>query len=86
MKIKEIMEISSEELEKKLTNEQFDRIMDLGFNYVGDFLEDLQKAVKLYMETENTTSDEEYVEIDEYLDFIEENNKFLEELEEEEQE
>lgn len=68
MKIKEILNLTSEELEKMMTEEEFDRMQNLGFEYTWQFLDTLQESAKLSGQEE----DEEHTTISAYLDYLEE--------------
>lgn len=65
--VKEILNMKSEELEKIMTEEEFERMQELGFEYTEQFLESLQDSAKLSGQDEN----EEHVSISEYLDYLE---------------
>lgn len=65
--VKEILNMKSEELEKMMTNEEFEKMQELGFEYTEQFLEALQDSAKLSGQDEN----EEHVSISEYLDYLE---------------
>jgi len=67
MKVKEILEISDEELEKKMTEEEFERMQNLGFDYTWQFLDELQESARLSGQSE----DEEHTTISAYLDYLE---------------
>ena len=68
MKIKEILNLTSEELEKMMTEEEFERMQNLGFEYTWQFLDTLQESAKLSGQEE----DEEHTTISAYLDYLEE--------------
>ena len=67
MKIKEILNLTSEELEKMMTEEEFERMQNLGLN-VETLLDALQDSAKL----SGQEDDEEHTTIDAYLDYLEE--------------
>ena len=67
LKVKEILNMKSEELEKIMTEEEFEKMQELGFEYTEQFLEALQESAKLSGQDEN----EEHVSISEYLDYLE---------------
>lgn len=71
MKIKEILEISDEELEKEMTQEEFDRMQDLGIEYTWELLDALKDSAR---ESEMDDEDE-YITISAYLDYLEEMKK-----------
>lgn len=67
MKIKEILNLTSEKLEKMITEEEFERMQNLGLN-VETLLDALQDSAKL----SGQEDDEEHTTIDAYLDYLEE--------------
>ena len=67
MKIKEIKNLTSKELEKMMTEEEFERMQNLGLN-VETLLDALQDSAKLSRQED----DEEHTTIDAYLDYLEE--------------
>lgn len=67
MKIKEILNLTSEKLEKMMTEEEFERMQNLGLN-INTFLDALQDSAKL----SGQEDDEEHTTIDAYLDYLEE--------------
>lgn len=67
MKIKEILNLTSEKLEKMMTEEEFERMQNLGLN-VETLLDALQDSAKL----SGQEDDEEHTTIDAYLDYLEE--------------
>lgn len=67
LKVKEILNMKSEELEKMMTEEEFERMQKLGFEYTEQFLEALQESAKLSGQDE----DEDHISISEYLDYLE---------------
>lgn len=83
MKIKEILDMDSEELENMMTEEQFERMKNLGFEYTWQFLDTLKDSAR----ESGQEPDEEHISIDSYLDYLEENKHGYEEyLEDEEDE
>lgn len=68
MKIKEILNLTSEELEKIMTNEEFDRMQELGFEHTWQLLDALQESARESGQDE----DEEHTTISAYLDYLEE--------------
>ena len=68
MKIKEILNLTDEELEKMMTEEEFDRMKALGFEYTWQLLDALQESAKESGQDE----DEEHTTISAYLDYLEE--------------
>ena len=69
MKVKEILNMEAEELQRMMTDEEFYRMKDLGFQYTWELLEMMQDGAKQCDEEE---MDEEYTTISEYLDYVEE--------------
>lgn len=67
MNIKEIKNLTSKELEKMMTEEEFERMQNLGLN-VETLLDTLQDSAKLSRQED----DEEHTTIDAYLDYLEE--------------
>ena len=68
MKIKEILNLTDEELEKMMTEEEFDRMKALGFEYTWQLLDALQESAKESGQDE----DEEHTTISAYLDYLKE--------------
>ena len=68
LKVKEIINMTSEELEKMMTEEEFERMKELGFEYTWELLDVLQDSARESGQEE----DEEHVTISEYLDYLEE--------------
>lgn len=68
LSVKEILNLSDEELAKMMTDEQYDRMRALRIEHVGEFLDLLQESAIQSKQSE----DEEHVTIDEYLDYLEE--------------
>lgn len=68
MKVKEILNMEAEELQKMMTDEEFNRMKELGFQYTWQLLEMMQDGAKQCDEEE---MDEEYTTITEFLDFVE---------------
>lgn len=68
MKIKEILEISNEDFEKNMTQEEFDRMQKLGIEYTWKLLDSLKDSAR---ESEMNDEDE-YIAISAYLDYLEE--------------
>lgn len=67
MKVNEILNLTDEQLEKMMTEEQFERMYKLGFEYTWQFLDALMESARLSGQDEN----EEHVTIDAYLDYLE---------------
>ena len=75
MKVKEILELTSEELEQKMTNEELNRMQELGLQYTWQLLDLLQDSARQSGQEEN----EEHITISKYLDYLEDlkNKKIL---------
>ena len=67
MKVKEILNLESKELEEMMTEEQFDKMQKLGLQYIWQLLDMMQDGVR----QSGMNDDEEYTTIDEYLNYIE---------------
>lgn len=67
MKVKEILNLTSEKLEKMMTDEEFERMKNLGFEYTWQFLDTLKDSARASEQDE----DEEHVTISDYLDYLE---------------
>lgn len=68
MKIKEILNLTSEKLKKMMTEEEFDRMQELGFEYTWQLLDALKESARESGQDE----DEEHTTISAYLDYLEE--------------
>ena len=68
MKIKEILNMSEEELEKMMTNEEFSRMKELGLNETWQLLDALKDSAR----ASGQEDDEEHITISAYLDYLEE--------------
>lgn len=66
MKIREILELTSESLEKVMTNEEFDRMQELGLE-TWQLLDALQDSAR----ESNQDEEEEHITISAYLDYLE---------------
>ena len=66
MKIKEILEMEAEDLERMMTEEEFERMQDLGLNE-NTLLDALQDSARL----SGQDDDEEHITISDYLDYLE---------------
>ena len=66
MKIKEILEMEAEDLERMMTEEEFERMQDLGLNE-NTLLDALQDSARL----SGQEDDEEHITISDYLDYLE---------------
>lgn len=67
MKVKEILELTSEELEKRMTSEELNRMQELGIQYTWQLLDLLQDSARQSGQEEN----EEHITISKYLDYLE---------------
>lgn len=67
MKVKEILNLESEELEKMMTEEQFDKMQKLGFQHAWQLLDAIQDGAR----QSGMNDDEEYTTVEEYLNYIE---------------
>ena len=67
MKVKEILELTSEELERIITEEEYNKMKELDIEYVWQLLDMLQDSARQSGQDE----DEEYVSISDYLDYME---------------
>lgn len=68
MKVKEILNIKSEEFEKIMTEEEFNRMKELGMDYSWELLNAMQDGAK----ESGLDEEEEYITISAYLDYLEE--------------
>ena len=68
MKVKEILNMEAEELQRMMTDEEFNRMKELGFEYAWQLLDMMKDAVR----ASDMEDDEEYTTISEYLDYVEE--------------
>lgn len=67
MKVKEILNISIEDFEKMMTEEEFERMQKLGMEHAWELLDALKDSAELSGQGE----DEEHVTISDYLDYLE---------------
>ena len=67
MKIKEILKMEAEDLERMMTEEEFERMQDLGFEYTWQLLDALQDSAR----ESGQDDDEEHITISAYLDYLE---------------
>lgn len=68
MKIKKILSMKVEDLEKMMTEEDFEKMKGLGFEYTWQLLDLLQDSARQSGQDE----DEEHITISAYLDYLEE--------------
>lgn len=68
MKVKEILNMEAEELQRMMTDEEFNRMKELGFEYAWQLLDMMKDGVR----ASDMEDDEEYTTISEYLDYVEE--------------
>lgn len=66
--IKEILNLEDDKLEKIMTQEEFEKMKELGIEYTWELLDALKDGAKSSGLSEN----EEYITISEYLDYLEE--------------
>ena len=67
MKVKEILEMSEEELREKMTDSEWDRMKELNIEYAWQLLDMLQDSARQSGQEEN----EEHITISAYLDYLE---------------
>lgn len=67
MKIKEILEISVEDFTKMMTDEEYNRMKKIGYEYAWQLLDLMQDSAKL----SGQEDDEEHITISAYLDYLE---------------
>lgn len=73
LKVKEILDMTNDELVDLMTEEQYERMKDMGIEHVWRLLEFLQDGVRAAQESDSDLKDDDdYVTIDEYLDYLEE--------------
>lgn len=73
LKVKEISDMTNDELVDLMTEEQYERMKDMGIEHVWRLLEFLQDGVRAAQESDSDLKDDDdYVTIDEYLDYLEE--------------
>ena len=65
--VKEILNMESEDLEKMMTEEEFERMQKLGIDQTWKLLDALQESAR----SSNQNEDEEHISISEYLDYLE---------------
>ncbi len=67
MKIKEILNMKNEEFEKIMTEEEYNRMQELGIDYSWELLNAMQDGAR----ESGLDKEEEYVTITTYLDYLE---------------
>lgn len=67
LKVKEILNLTDDELEIMMTEKEFDKMQELGFEYTWQLLDALQDSARESGQEE----DEEHTSISEYLDYLE---------------
>lgn len=67
MKVKEILEMSEEELREKMTDSEWDRMKELNIEHTWELLDMLQDSARQSGQEEN----EEHTTISNYLDYLE---------------
>lgn len=65
--VKEILNLTDDELEIMMTEKEFDKMQELGFEYTWQLLDALQDSARESGQSE----DEEHISISEYLDYLE---------------
>lgn len=68
LKIKEILNMTSKELVDLMTEEQYERMRDMGIEYAWRLLEFLQDGAR----ASGLKPNDDYVTMDEYLEYLEE--------------
>ena len=68
MKIKEILKMESEEFEKIMREEEYNKMKELGIENSWELLDMLKESARESGQTE----DEEHITISDYLDYLEE--------------
>lgn len=68
MKVKEILNMNEEELERKMTEEEFNRMKELGLEETWQLLDALKDSAR----ESGQEDDEEHITISAYLDYLEE--------------
>lgn len=68
LKIKEILDMTSDELLDLMTEEQYERMRDMGIEHVWELLEYLQDGAR----ASGLKPNDDYVTMDEYLEYFEE--------------
>lgn len=66
MKVKEILNLKSEELEKIMTEEEYNKMEELGLD-INQLLDALQDSARLSEQED----DEEHISVSAYLDYLE---------------
>lgn len=67
MKVKEILELTEKELKEMMTEEQYDKMKELGIDETWKLLDMLQDSARQSGQDE----DEEHITISAYLDYLE---------------
>lgn len=68
LKIKEILDMTSEKLLDSMSDEQYERMRDMGIEHVWRLLEFLQDGAR----ASGLKPNDDYVTMDEYLEYFEE--------------
>lgn len=68
MKVREILEMNEEDLRIKMTDEEFERMQNLGISNSEELLDLLKESARL----SGQELDEEHILISAYLDYLEE--------------
>lgn len=69
LKVKEILELNEEKLNKMMTDEQHNRMLKLGMKDVWELVDLLQDGVKMNQSDYDLNDD--YTTIDEFLEYLE---------------
>ena len=79
MYIKKLLKMDDEEFTEIMTQEEYERMQDLGIEYTWQLLELMQDGARELLKTDENAT--EFVRISKYLDYIEENKIDSEDLE-----
>lgn len=71
LKIKEILNMTNDELVDLMTEEQYERMKDMGIEHTWRLLEFLQDGARAALQSGLKPNDD-YVAMDEYLEYLEE--------------
>lgn len=70
MTVKQILNLTEEELEKNITTKDIEKMKNLDIDYMWQLLKLLQDSVKEYQKKENCNENENYTTISDYLDYL----------------
>lgn len=76
MKVGEILNLESEDLEKMMTEEEYDRMKKLGIENIWELLDMLKDSAR----NSGQSEDEEHITISAYLDYLQEMRNSSDEL------